>query len=574
MLRTIIMALVLLGSSWAQASAPRLADQAREITLKNGMRVVLVKRGQAPKIAAGWVAHVGSANERPGITGISHLFEHMMFKGTPTIGAKDPELDAQIRKQLDDIRAKMFRIERSFRDKVRRGLAESLTDPALETPEYKALKKQFAELVQKQRDNMVKDEFDKIYTEAGASGMNAFTNQDMTVYFIQVPKNKLELWFWMESERLLHPVFREFYSERDVVYEERRMRTESTPTGVQDEVFESLFWRGHPYGWPVVGWPSDIASITRQQAEAYYDQYYAANNLTAVIVGDFDEQQAEQLAEKYFGRLHGNAQPPEDVVTLRTPQNGEVVYEAEVDDNASATLAYHTTAFDGADDPALGVLASILSGRTGRLYKALQLEQKLATQTWASADGRKYDGVFEVYAQGGAETAPETLRDALLAVIEDIKKNGVTEEEIQRVRNQRAAGKYRGLKDPFRLMITLLYVDGLRDWKVIDKRYEKINKVSPADVQAVARKYLTPDNLAVKLYRRKAGAQDDPDFAALAGDQKAQARQMWTQIKQLPKEKLPEVLGKLQAARGQAPEAMQPVIDVLIKKMQARTQEH
>ena len=124
----------------------------------------------------------------------------------------------------------------------------------------KALKKEFDALIEKQRENLVKDEFDQVYTAAGASGMNAFTNQDMTVYFIRVPKNKLEMWMWMESERLSQPVFREFYSERDVVYEERRMRTESTPTGAQDEVFNSMFWRGHPYGWPVVGWPSDISA--------------------------------------------------------------------------------------------------------------------------------------------------------------------------------------------------------------------------------------------------------------------------------------------------------------------------
>ncbi|RMH43056.1 MAG: insulinase family protein, partial [Gammaproteobacteria bacterium] len=378
-----LLSTLLLAAAVTAGEGPKITEQAQEFVLDNGMRVVLLKHGKAPMVAAGWVAHVGSANERPGITGISHLFEHMMFKGTPTIGTKDFALDTKIRKQLDQIREKMFALERKFRDQVRLGLFTSLDEAAKTNEAYQALKKQFDELIAKQRKNMVKDEFDQIYTQAGANRMNAFTNHDMTVYFIQVPKNKLELWFWMESERLLHPVFREFYSERDVVYEERRMRTESTPTGVQDEVFESLFWRGHPYAWPVVGWPSDIAAITRQQAEAYYDLYYAANNLTAVIVGDIDVDQAKALAKKYFGRLKGQKTPPPDVVTMRTPQNGTVVYRAEVDDNASATLAYATTAFAGKDEPALSMLASVLNGRTGKLYKELVLKKKIATDVRA-----------------------------------------------------------------------------------------------------------------------------------------------------------------------------------------------
>ncbi len=280
-MKKFLLLIALLASSLTGAAQETsLKDIVSEYRLDNGMRFLMVQRPGAPMISAGWVAHVGSVNERPGTTGISHLFEHMMFKGTETIGVKDAALDDQLRAELDRLREQMFRLEREDRLKVRTGQAESMSDPALDSDEMKALREQFEAVIKQQRANIIKDQFDQIYTEQGSTGMNAFTNQDMTVYFLRVPSNKLELWFWMESDRLSDPVFREFYSERDVVYEERRMRTESTPTGVQNEVYNSMFWRGHPYGWPVVGWPSDVSAITREQAENYFDIYYAPNNLT------------------------------------------------------------------------------------------------------------------------------------------------------------------------------------------------------------------------------------------------------------------------------------------------------
>ena len=162
-----------------------------------------------------------------------------------------------------------------------------------------------------------------MYTKAGGSQMNAFTNQDMTVYFVTVPANKVELWFWMESDRLANPVFREFYSERDVVHEERRLRTESTPTGKFDELFDAMFWESHPYSWPVVGWPSDLKTISKAEADAYFDTYYAPNNITAALVGNFDTAEVKALAQRYFGRLKRGQKPPPDVGTLEMPQLAE-----------------------------------------------------------------------------------------------------------------------------------------------------------------------------------------------------------------------------------------------------------
>src|SRR5881275_658566 len=190
-----------------------------------------------------------------------------------------------------------------MRAAYRNGEIDDLLKPENKTPRSRELEKQFNQLIAQQREILVKNEFDKIYTTAGGSGMNAFTSTDMTGYYITVPANKLELWMWMESERLYHPVFREFYAERDVVFEERRMRTESTPLGKFAEAFNSMFWESTPYGWPTVGWPSDIPAISKAQADEFYALYYAPQNITLILAGDFKVAQATALAEKYFSRI-------------------------------------------------------------------------------------------------------------------------------------------------------------------------------------------------------------------------------------------------------------------------------
>src|SRR6058998_1853960 len=269
--------------------------------LPNGMQLLMVERHDEPTIAGGWVAHVGSSNERPGITGIAHLFEHMMFKGTPTIGTKNYKKDLEIIAAQERVRDQMREEEKKMRAEYRRGEIDDILKPENKTPRYQELEKKFKELIGQHRDILVKNEFDKIYSAAGGSGMNAFTSEDMTAYFITVPANKLELWMWMESERILHPVFREFYAERDVVFEERRMRTDSTPLGKFAETFESIVWESHPYSWPTVGWPSDIPAISKAEADEFYGLYYTPQNISLVLVGDFKTNNAIELARTYFG---------------------------------------------------------------------------------------------------------------------------------------------------------------------------------------------------------------------------------------------------------------------------------
>ncbi len=493
---------LLLGSGaslWAQKVA------VVEKTLPNGMRLLLVERHDDPTVAGGWVAHVGSANERPGITGIAHLFEHMMFKGTPTLGTKDYPKDLEIIAVQEKVREQMRKEESKLREAYRRGEVDDLLKPENKTERLKELEKQFNELIARQRDILVKNEFDRIYTTAGGSGMNAFTSTDITGYFITVPANKLELWMWMESERLWHPVFREFYAERDVVFEERRMRTDSTPLGKFEESFEAMVWESHPYGWPTVGWPSDIPAITKAQADEFYGIYYAPQNITLILVGDFKATEASALVQKYFSRIpRGQADAPE-VVTLESKQVAEKRMYAEAETNPQVEICWHTVPIRHRDSYALGILAQVLSTHTGRFYKGLVLGSQVATDVSARPDHRKWAGLFNVSGQAKDGHAPEEVERGIYAEIEKLKREPVPPEELQKVKNNFAANEYRRLASNMSILMQLISNDGLGDWREINQAGLKYQAVTAEDIQRVANQYFTRENRNVAIYTRKQG---------------------------------------------------------------------
>ncbi len=487
-------------------TAPLPAQQVpvTEHTLPNGMKLLLVERRDEPTIAGGWVAHVGSANERPGITGIAHLFEHMMFKGTPVIGTTNYQRDLEIIEAQEKVRAEMRAEEEAMRKAWRRGEVDDLLSPDNKSERYKELETEFNRLVAEQRKILVKNEFDRIYRSAGGSGMNAYTSPDMTAYFINVPANKLELWMWMESERLLHPVFREFYSERDVVFEERRMRTESTPLGKFEETFNSIFWESHPYQWPVVGWPSDIPAISKAQADEFYATYYAPQNITLVLVGNFETAQAIDLAERYFARIPKSDKKAPDVVTLEVKQVAEKRMNAEAETNPQVDILWHTVAFQHKDSYPLNILAQILSTRTGRLYKGLVLTNEIATEVWAWQSSQKWAGMFNIGGEAKDGRTPAEVEAAIYAELDKLANEPVPAEELQKVKNNFAAAEYRKLTSNFAILMQLMHYAGMGDWREINDGGAKYQAVTAEDVQRVVKTYFTPENRAVATYTRKA----------------------------------------------------------------------
>ena len=496
--------LALLLALTAPLAAQRV--EVEEFTLDNGLTFLLLPREGDPNVAAGWISKFGSVNERPGVTGVAHLFEHMMFKGSHAIGTKDLERDLEIMDELDGLYTQMEAERAKLLEKQRRGLIADAEDPAARSPEHSELLERFGQLIAEQQELIVKDEFSQIYTVNGGSGMNAGTSNDYTIYFINVPSNKLELWFWMESDRLAKPVFRQFYAERDVVKEERRLRVDSTPTGKLNEQLESMFWQASPYSWPVIGWPSDLNSITRDEAMEYFDTYYAPNNLVAALVGDFEVEQVKALAKKYFGRLQRNEREPGAVRTREVEQQAEQRLSGQAETRPQASIRFHTVPDAHVDEPALIVLSSLLNGRTGRLYKSLVLEKQVAVQAGAGVDGRKYDGSFQISGVAAPGSTPEDVEKALLEELDRIAAEPVGERELQKVKNQQLAGDFRKLQSKFGLMMQLLVYEALGEWENINVFSDRIQAVTPEDIQRVAKKYFTETNRTVALYYTKEGA--------------------------------------------------------------------
>ncbi len=547
----------------------------KEHFLSNGMKVLLLERKDAPSISGGWVARVGSVNERPGITGIAHLFEHMMFKGTPKIGTKDYKADVKIINEQERVRDAMRVEERKMREMWRKGEITDLQDPDQKTDKWNKLNEEFKVLIEEHRKVIVKNEFDRIYTSNGGSRMNAYTSYDHTAYFIDVPSNKLELFMWMESGRLLDPVFREFYTERDVVFEERRMRTESTPLGKFFESFNSLFWESHPYSWPIIGWPSDIPAISKKQADEFYATYYMPQNLTLVLVGDFEGKAALTMAEKYFGRLKKGEGLVPDVVTLEQPQKAEKRFYAEAETNPNIDIYWHTPAFGHKDTYPLSVLAQVLSTRTGRLHKKLVLGEKIATDTWAWQGARKYAGEFNMGAEVTDGNTPEQVEQVIYSLVEEVKSKLVPAKELQKVKNNFAAAEYRRLSSNHPILMQIMRSEGLGNWREINEAGPKIQAVTAEDLQRVAKKYFTRENRAVAVYTRKpgtGGGDEDPIFAGLDAQAKAMARKVTSTINadkdlvQL-KKRLADLEAQMEKAGAKAPPVMKVIRAVLRKRI-------
>jgi predicted Zn-dependent peptidase len=545
----------------------------QEYVLPNGLRLLMVPKKGDPNIAAGWIAKVGSVNERPGITGLSHLFEHMMFKGTHAIGTKDIDKDLKLMAQMDAIKAEIRKEEQAQIRRLRLGEISDLQDPKNRTSRHNTLLQEL-EVVEKQsKELIIQSEFDKIYTSAGASGMNAGTSEDYTVYFINVPANKLELWFWMESDRLLNPVFREFYSERDVVQEERRMRTDSTPTGKFEEEFNALFWTSSPYEWPVVGWPSDLDGLTREEALAYFAVNYAPNNVSVSLVGDFDPAKAKELANRYFGRLKRNPQTQTPVRTREMKQMAEKRMTAFAETNPQVEIRYHSVADGHVDEPALVVLGALLSGRTGRLYKSLVLDQQIATAADAGQNGMKWEGYFALEGTAKPGKTPEQVEQALYKEIEIFQKEKVGDRELQKIKNQFAASNFRRLDSRFNLMLQILVSENNRGWQSLNEDPKKYAAVAAEDIQRVANTYFKPENRTVALYyTKKSEGIEDPLLAGLDEQDKVQVRQFKEVASKMALSEAKAVLAKLEAQAASVPPDKKALVQALQKLLQDKIQ--
>ncbi len=466
-------------------------ERMTEFTLNNGLKFLVLERHEAPVVSFHTYANVGSSDEVKGITGLAHLFEHMAFKGTETVGSKDYHAEAKAIAEVDRLFEEIKAEYRKDED----------GDPNL----LLVLENEFQQAQQEAGEFIVHDEFEEILTREGASGLNAYTSCDATRYISSFPSNKIELWMSLESDRFANPVLREFFKEREVVMEERRLRTESNPQGRLFEEFFAAAFKAHPYGEPVVGHMSDIQTITRSEAENFFRQYYSPRNLTIAIVGDVEPEKVKKLAKKYFGAIDGGTKP-DPVETVEPPQLGE--RRVVLSDAAQPILliGYHKPEFDHPENAAFDVLTDIVSeGRTARLYKALVKEQKIAVAAGAfGGPGNKYPNLFTFYAVAAKGHSNTECEQALYEQIEKLKTEPVTQEELKKAKTRSRASVVRSLASNSGLAAQLaFYQVATRDWRNLFIELEAIDNVTAEDIMGIANKYFTVENRTVGMIETK-----------------------------------------------------------------------
>ncbi len=531
------------------ASASTLEEKVQEFTLDNGMQFLVVERHEAPVAFCAIAFRVGAIYERPGITGISHLLEHMLFKGTETIGTVDYRAEKKYLDREDELaeeaRRLMIEIETwrldyfdeyvtdltsSFSDEDReaigtdralelelliekieaagptddmRGVHALLEDGDVDYFElYMTLKKTEMALydtMAEHRDLIISNELWETYMNNGSRMLNAGTSNDGTFYFAYVPSNRLELFMLMESDRLENAVFREFYTERDVVMEERRM-SENRPEDVLYESFMATAYTAGQYGVPVLGWMSDLRMMTRADLQGYFDSYYAPNNALGIVIGDVDFDDVRKLAKKYFGALESGEELPA-LTTIEPAQQGERRVVVRQDAKPTLSIGYHVVNAPHPDAYALDVLSSVLSrGRTSRFYRTIYEEQGLtraAPSAWIGP-GNRLDPLFVIDADPKEGHSLEEVEAAIFAELERLKTEPVEMRELERVWNQTEAEIVRSVGSNIGLAFRIgMYAAMRGDWRALLDDMERMKEVTPKDVMRVANDYFTVENRTV-----------------------------------------------------------------------------
>ena len=457
-----------------------------EFTLANGLHFIVFERHEAPVVSFHSYVNAGSVDDPGGETGIAHMFEHMAFKGTETIGTKNYPLE---RKAMDEVEHIYDQYD-AERNKGLKADPKQLAD----------LQQTLKAAMEKADSYVIPNAYPELIEENGGVGLNAGTGEDATNYFYNFPRNRLELWFLLESQRFYDPVFREFYKERDVVREERRMRVESSPQGQLFEALLATAFEAHPYRNMPGGWASDIENFRLTEAIAFYKKYYVPANITIAIAGDVDPKECRRLADKYFSILPSGPLPS-GPRTVEPVQKGEKRVQVESPAQPFMVIAYKRPDQNAPDDPVFDVLGEILAGeRTGLLYEDLVRDKKIALAAGAEATvpGGKYPNLFLFFlVPNRGHTVEENEKDCY-QIIERLKTQKVSDETLQRIKTKVRAGLIRRLDSNSGMADALtFYYANYGDWRKMFTGIDDIAKVTADDVTRVAKQYLVPETRTV-----------------------------------------------------------------------------
>ncbi|HEY0758298.1 MAG TPA: pitrilysin family protein [Acidisarcina sp.] len=482
----LLICFVLFAGTRLNLAAQDLASFEKRITTKvlpNGLTLIICERPEAPVFSFYTVVNAGDANDPSGESGLAHMFEHLAFKGTKTIGTRNYPAEQVA---LDKVEQTYAAYDAEFRKRVGQ-------DPA----KLKQLHDAFDSAVKSAQEYVIPNQFTETAEQNGATGINASTGLDTTQYFWSMPSNRLELWAYMESDRIANPVPREFYKERDVVMEERRMRTESSPEGRMLEQFLATAYVAHPYHRPNVGWMSELSQITATEAMAFHSKYYVPANIVVAVVGDVQAQSVLPTLEKYFGAIPAGPLP-EDMTTVEPRQPGE---RSVVLKQASQPLyieGYHKPDYRDPDNAVYDAITDVFSnGRTSRLYRSLVRDQQIAAvvEGFSGYPGDKYPGLFAFIAVPLPEHTPQQMRDGIHKEIDKLKTSDVTDEELAMFKTRARADLLRGLGENQGLAEQLaVFQQRYGDWRELFHQLDRIDKVSKADIRRVSNKIFIESN--------------------------------------------------------------------------------
>ena len=469
-------------NSSIQPYLDRVAEAITEFTLPNGMKFIVLEQHEAPVASVMLYANVGASYEKAGKTGVAHYLEHLAFKGTTRIGTRDYPAEKKALEKLDNIFDQLIAAE-----------------AAGDTEKVSQLTIQFAQLQEEAASYVEQNKFGQIIEQAGGTGLNATTSADATRYFYNLPSNKLELWFSLESERFLDPVFREFYKEKEVILEERRSRVDNSPIGRMVERFSEVAFTDNPYQRPVIGYQEDLRKATRADVQDFFDTYYGPSNLIAAVVGDVDPAKVKQLAEAYFGRYQSRVTPPKLVVN-EPAQTEPRSFTLELASQPWYLEGYHRPGINNPDHVVYAIIDSILTGgRTARLYKAL-VEPQIALDVGSANGfpGDKQSSIMLLYGLTAPNHTVEELAVGLEAELVRLQQEPVDTMTLDRVKTQARAGLLRQL-DSNQGMASLLteYDAKTGDWRNVFRELQLIEAVDAADIQRVAQQTFRPENRTV-----------------------------------------------------------------------------
>ena len=466
-----VAALIILGGA-GLAQAIDLEKKVVKATLGNGLTVLMLERKFSPTVSL-YIRHrVGAVDEVKGQSGAAHFLEHMMFKGTTSIGSKNYMAEKKLLQEIEHVGQSLDN-ERMRLEKADRQLIEQL-----------ALR--LKQLQNEHRRYYFPNEIDRLYTENGGLNMNASTGQDVTTYLVNLPANKIELWARIEADRLLNPVFREFYTERDVILEERRQRTETSPDGKLYESFMGAAYLVHPYGMPIIGLPQDLKYLNPSAIRHIHQKYLSPGNMVIAVVGDINTGKTLKLIDRYFGRIPKNKTQP-TVIPAEPQQTGERKVEVLFDASPSIIIGYHKPTAPAADDYVFDVLETILSkGRTSRLYAKLVLQMQIADSISVhnGMPATRYPNLFAIFARPRHPHTNDDLQTAIFHELENIQNHPVRDEELTKAKKQIKMDYMKSLDSNSELASILSYYELLLgDYRYFSNYVTQIEKVTAHDIQ-------------------------------------------------------------------------------------------